>query len=107
MQIFDAIAWVHQLLLKPSHQTKAIQSGGASHMLHDPSRSRDYQVALSQQRANLAQASHYHVNAQSPNIPITQLTQSTGVSTADLDVTIARAPDTSPNSSRLHPRAPI
>jgi len=51
---------------------------------------RDYQVALSQQRANLAQA-RANVNAQSPNIPITQLTQSTGVSTADLDVTIARA----------------
>ena len=51
---------------------------------------RDYQVALSQQRANLAQAKA-NVNAQSPNIPITQLTQSTGVSTADLDVTIARA----------------
>jgi membrane fusion protein, multidrug efflux system len=51
---------------------------------------RDYQVALSQQRANLAQAKA-NVNAQSPNIAITQLTQSTGVSTADLDVTIARA----------------
>jgi len=51
---------------------------------------RDYQVALSQQRANLAQAKA-NVSAQSPNIPITQLTQSTGVSTADLDVTIARA----------------
>ena len=34
---------------------------------------RDYQVALSQQRANLAQAKA-NVNAQSPNIPITQLT---------------------------------
>jgi membrane fusion protein (multidrug efflux system) len=49
---------------------------------------RDYQVALSQQKANLAQAMA-NVGAQSPNIPITQLTQATGVSTADLDVTIA------------------
>jgi membrane fusion protein, multidrug efflux system len=51
---------------------------------------RDYQVSLSQQRANLAQAMA-NVGAQSPNIPITQLTQATGVSTADLDVTIAKA----------------
>jgi membrane fusion protein (multidrug efflux system) len=51
---------------------------------------RDYQVALSQQKANLAQAMA-NVGAQSPNIPITQLTQATGVSTADLDVTIAQA----------------
>jgi len=51
---------------------------------------RDYQVALSQQRANLAQAMA-NVGAQTPNIPITQLTQATGVSTADLDITIARA----------------
>jgi len=51
---------------------------------------RDYQVALSQQRANFAQAMA-NVGAQSPNIPITQLTQATGVSTADLDVTIAKA----------------
>jgi len=51
---------------------------------------RDYQVALSQQRANLAQAMA-NVGAQSPNIPITQLAQATGVSTADLEVTIAKA----------------
>jgi len=51
---------------------------------------RDYQVALAQQKANLAQAMA-NVGAQSPNIPITQLTQATGVSTADLDITIARA----------------
>jgi len=51
---------------------------------------RDYQVALSQQKANLAQALA-NVGAQSPNIPITQLTQATGVSTANLDITIARA----------------
>jgi membrane fusion protein (multidrug efflux system) len=51
---------------------------------------RDYQVALSQQQANLAQAMA-NVGAQSPNIPITQLTQATGVSTTDLDITIARA----------------
>jgi membrane fusion protein (multidrug efflux system) len=51
---------------------------------------RDYQVALSQQRANLAQAMA-NVSAQSPNIPITETTQATGVSTADLDVTIAKA----------------
>jgi membrane fusion protein (multidrug efflux system) len=51
---------------------------------------RDYQVALEQQKANLAQAMA-NVNAQSPNIPITQVTQATGVSTADLDVTIAQA----------------
>jgi len=51
---------------------------------------RDYQVALEQQKASLAQAMA-NVNAQSPNIPIAQVTQSTGVSTADLDVTIAQA----------------
>jgi membrane fusion protein (multidrug efflux system) len=51
---------------------------------------RDYQVALAQQRANLAQALA-NIGAQSPNIPITQLAQATGVSTADLDVTIAKA----------------
>ena len=51
---------------------------------------RDYQVALSQQKANLAQAMA-NVGAQSPNIPITQLAQATGVSTTDLDITIARA----------------
>jgi membrane fusion protein (multidrug efflux system) len=51
---------------------------------------RDYQVALSQQQANLAQAMA-NAGAQSPNIPITQLTQATGVSNTDLDITIARA----------------
>jgi membrane fusion protein (multidrug efflux system) len=51
---------------------------------------RDYEVAISQQRANLAQAMA-NVGAQSPNIPITRLTQATDVSTADLDVTIAQA----------------
>ncbi len=51
---------------------------------------RDYQVALAQQKANLAQAMA-NVGAQRPNIPITQLTQATGVSTADLDVTSAQA----------------
>jgi membrane fusion protein (multidrug efflux system) len=47
-------------------------------------------VALSQQRGNLAQA-QANVNAQSPNVPITQLSQRTGVSTADLDVASAQA----------------
>ena len=51
---------------------------------------RDYEVALSQQRGNLAQA-QANVNAQSPNVPITQLSQRTGVSTADLDVASAQA----------------
>jgi membrane fusion protein (multidrug efflux system) len=51
---------------------------------------RDYQVALAQQKANLAQALA-NVGAQTPNIPITQLAQATGVSTADLDIKIATA----------------
>src|ERR1700685_2553285 len=51
---------------------------------------RDYEVALSQQEANLAQAKA-NLYAQNPNVPITQLTQRTGVSSAGLDVTSARA----------------
>jgi membrane fusion protein, multidrug efflux system len=51
---------------------------------------RDYEVALAQQKANLAQA-RANVSAQNPNVPITQLTQQTGVSTADLDVASAKA----------------
>jgi membrane fusion protein, multidrug efflux system len=51
---------------------------------------RDYEVALSQQRGNLAQA-QANVNAQNPNVSITQLSQRTGVSTADLDVASAQA----------------
>ncbi len=51
---------------------------------------RDYEVALAQQRGNLAEA-EANVNAQNPNVPITQLTQRTGVSTADLDVASAQA----------------
>jgi len=51
---------------------------------------RDYEVALSQQRGNLAQA-QANVNAQNPNVSITQVTQRTGVSTADLDVASAQA----------------
>jgi len=51
---------------------------------------RDYDVALAQQKANLAQA-QANLEAQNPNVPITQLTQATGVSNADLDVSSARA----------------
>ena len=51
---------------------------------------RDYDVALAQQKANLAQA-QANLDAQNPNVPITQLTQATGVSNADLDVTSAKA----------------
>jgi membrane fusion protein (multidrug efflux system) len=51
---------------------------------------RDYDVALAQQKANLAQA-QANLEAQNPNVPITQLTQATGVSNAELDVTSAEA----------------
>jgi len=51
---------------------------------------RDYEVALTQQRGNLAQA-QANVNAQNPNVSITQVSQRTGVSTADLDVASAQA----------------
>jgi membrane fusion protein (multidrug efflux system) len=51
---------------------------------------RDYDVALAQQKANLAQA-QANLEAQNPNVPITQLTQATGVSNAELDVTSAKA----------------
>jgi membrane fusion protein (multidrug efflux system) len=51
---------------------------------------RDYEVALAQQRANLAQA-QANLSAQNPNVPITRLTQQTGVSTADLDIESAKA----------------
>jgi membrane fusion protein, multidrug efflux system len=51
---------------------------------------RDYDVALAQQKANLAQA-QANLEAQNPNVPITQLIQATGVSNAELDVTSAKA----------------
>jgi membrane fusion protein (multidrug efflux system) len=51
---------------------------------------RDYEVALAQQKGNFSQA-QANLDAQNPNVPITQLSQSTGVSNADLDVTSARA----------------
>jgi membrane fusion protein (multidrug efflux system) len=51
---------------------------------------RDYDVALAQQKANLAQA-QANLEAQNPNVPITQLTQATSVSSTELDVTSAKA----------------
>jgi membrane fusion protein, multidrug efflux system len=51
---------------------------------------RDYEVALAQQKGNFLQA-QANLEAQSPNVPITQLTQATGVSSTDLDVTSAQA----------------
>ena len=48
----------------------------------DPS---DYRAALAQAEANLAQA-QAALEAQAPNVPITQTTQSTGVETAQLEV---------------------
>jgi len=51
---------------------------------------RDYKVALAQAQANLAQAIA-SLNAQSPNVPITQTTQATTVTTSDLSVESAQA----------------
>ncbi len=51
---------------------------------------RDYEVALAQARANLAQA-EAGVRAQTPNVPITQTTQETTVATASLAVESAAA----------------
>lgn len=51
---------------------------------------RDYEVALSQARANLSQAEAAY-RAESPNVPITQTTQSTQVATAELTVDSAAA----------------
>jgi membrane fusion protein (multidrug efflux system) len=51
---------------------------------------RDYAVALAQQKGNFSQA-QANLETQNPNVPITQLTQATGVANAELDVTNARA----------------
>jgi membrane fusion protein (multidrug efflux system) len=51
---------------------------------------RDYEVALAEARANLAQA-EAGVRAQTPNVPITQTTQETSVATANLAVESAAA----------------
>ena len=51
---------------------------------------RDYDAALAQQKGNYSQA-QANLEAQGPNVPITQLSQATGVSNAELDVTSARA----------------
>jgi membrane fusion protein (multidrug efflux system) len=53
----------------------------------DPS---DYKTALAQAEAKLAQAESA-LQAQSPNVPITQTTQATNVATANLDVANAAA----------------
>lgn len=50
----------------------------------------DYQVALEQANANLAQA-EASLRAQSPNVPITETSQSTEVATSDLGVESAMA----------------
>jgi membrane fusion protein (multidrug efflux system) len=62
-------------------------SGGELVVELDP---RDYDVALAQQKGNLSQA-QANLEVQNPNVPITQLTQATGVLNAELDVTNARA----------------
>jgi membrane fusion protein (multidrug efflux system) len=62
-------------------------SGGELVVELDP---RDYEVALAQQKGNFAQA-QANLEGQNPNVPITQLTQATGILNADLDVTNARA----------------
>lgn len=51
---------------------------------------RDYQAALSQAQANLAQA-QAALEAEAPNVPITQTTQSTNVRTEQLEVSNAAA----------------
>jgi membrane fusion protein (multidrug efflux system) len=51
---------------------------------------RDMQVAFDQSEAQLAQARSM-VAAQEPNIPITQVQSSTGIATAEADVTTAQA----------------
>jgi membrane fusion protein (multidrug efflux system) len=50
----------------------------------------DYQVALDQANANLAQA-EAGLRAQTPNVPITETSQSTNVTTSDLGVASAEA----------------
>ncbi len=51
---------------------------------------RDYDVALAQQKANLEQADA-NIQVQNPSVSITQTTQKTSVSSTELDVTTARA----------------
>ncbi|MEI9974062.1 MAG: HlyD family secretion protein [Ignavibacteriota bacterium] len=50
----------------------------------------DYRTALAQAQANLAQAESA-LDAQSPNVPITQTTEATNVATANLEVANAEA----------------
>ena len=60
---------------------------------------RDFQVSLDQVKAQLLQARSM-VSAQQPNIPITQVENSTSVSTAESDVTTAEAGQASAERDR-------
>lgn len=51
---------------------------------------KDYQVALEQEKAALAQ-SLAQLNAQNPNVPITDVTNQTTISTSNLDIAVSEA----------------
>jgi membrane fusion protein (multidrug efflux system) len=67
---------------------------------------RDFQVQVDQAKAQLEQARSL-VQAQRPNIPITQVQNLTGISTADADVATARAAEAVAESQRATAEAKL